>query len=68
MELKRVGTRKLSQFKRDFLDFKNYLEVNYDYKIVKKEGQNAQPDKKLLKNLVDDWLLLGCPAQKNRSQ
>ncbi len=51
MELKRVGARKLSQLKRDFLDFKNYMAVNYDYKIVKKEGQNVHSVEKQPINL-----------------
>jgi hypothetical protein len=36
-QLKRVGIKDLSLLKRSCRDFENYMAVNYDYKIVRKE-------------------------------
>jgi hypothetical protein len=36
-QLKRVGIKDLSLLKRSCRDFENYMAVNYDYKILKKE-------------------------------
>jgi len=37
MQLRRVGVRNLSQLKSDCREFEQYMAVNYDYEIVKKE-------------------------------
>jgi hypothetical protein len=36
-QLKRVGIKDLSLLKRSCRDFENYMAVNYDYEIVRKE-------------------------------
>jgi hypothetical protein len=36
-QLKRVGIKDLSLLKRSCRDFENYMAVNYDYQIVRKE-------------------------------
>jgi hypothetical protein len=36
-QLKRVGIKDLSLLKRSCRDFENYMSVNYDYEIVRKE-------------------------------
>jgi hypothetical protein len=36
-QLKRVGIKDLSLLKRSCRDFENYMAVNYDYEIIKKE-------------------------------
>jgi len=36
-QLKRVGIKDLSLLKRSCRDFENYMAVNYDYEILKKE-------------------------------
>jgi hypothetical protein len=37
VQLWRVGVRKLSQLKSNCREFEQYMAVNYDYEIVKKE-------------------------------
>ena len=39
-QLKRVGVKELSRLKRNCRDFENYMAVNYDYEIDRKENQN----------------------------
>ena len=39
-QLKRVGVKELSRLKRNCRDFENYMAVNYDYEIDRKESQN----------------------------
>jgi len=36
-QLKRVGIKELSLLKRSCRDFENYMAVNYDYEILRKE-------------------------------
>ncbi len=42
-QLKRVGIRELSLLKRDCREFETYMEVYYDYKILKKENETKPP-------------------------
>jgi len=42
-QLKRVGIKDLSLLKRSCRDFENYMAVNYDYKIPKKERPVRSP-------------------------
>jgi len=42
-QLKRVGIKDLSLFKRSCRDFENYMAVHYDYEILKKERSVTTP-------------------------
>ncbi len=42
-QLKRVGIRELSLLKRDCREFETYMDVYYDYKILKKESEPKPP-------------------------
>ena len=37
MQLRRVGVTKISELKGNCREFEQYMEVNYDYEIVKRE-------------------------------
>ena len=41
MQLRRVGVRMLSQLKRDCREFEQYMEVNYDYEILKNKAKSS---------------------------
>jgi len=43
MQLRRVGVKKPFLLKGDCRDFENYMELNYDYQIVKKKAADKQP-------------------------
>jgi len=43
-QMKRVGIKDLSLLKRSCRDFENYMAVNYDYEILKKERKVKPPD------------------------
>ena len=42
MQLRRLGVTKLSELKVNCRDFEQYMAVNYDYEIIKRERPDSE--------------------------